>query len=194
MPLIISSRGGVWSRPTLASWASSYSMSLRSCLPRPPPRLPPAKERPTALRSSPTCRPWALTCRLPTAHSLPRCWPRCPPTRQPQSSAGAPWPQPHPAKPKLGEPAQPQEQLWFCILTRGHFIPVQYWRPHPVLLSWWDSEGVTRFADKLPTDLGTEGRPSHYESTVRADYWTSRPLPSGLPNLCTSKFAFSFQA
>ena len=159
-----------------------------------PTHHPPAKGRQPALHSSPIFWHWALTCRLSTARSLPWCWPQCPPTRRSQSSAGAPWPQLHPAKTRLGPPAQPQEQLWSCILTHGHFIPVQYGRPCPVLLSWWDSEGVTRFADKLQTDLRMEGRPSHYDSTVCADFCTSRPWDCPVFAPQNSPFHFKHKA
>ena len=108
-----------------------------------------------------------------------------------QSSAGAPWPQLHPAKTRLGPPAQPQEQLWSCILTQGHFIPVQYWRPCPIPLPWWDSKGVTRLADKLQTDLGMEGRPSHYDNTVCADFCTS--CPWDCPVFAPQNSAFHFK-
>ena len=191
MPLITSSRGGARSRPTSASWASSYSLSPRSCLPHPPTRLPPAKGRQPALRSSPIFWHWALTCRLPTARSLPWCWPQCPPLSE---LSWGPWPQLHPAKTRLAPPAQPQEQLWSCILTHGHFIPVQYWRPCPIPLSWWDGEGVTRFADKLQTDLGMEGRPSHYDSTVCVDFCTSCPWDCPVFAPQNSPFHFKHRA
>ncbi|KAF5928753.1 hypothetical protein HPG69_018439, partial [Diceros bicornis minor] len=38
---------------------------------------------------------------------------KCPPTPQSQSSAEAPGPWSHPAKPGMGEPAQPHQQLGF---------------------------------------------------------------------------------
>lgn len=120
-PSMTSSRGRVWSHPTLASWTSTYSVNLRSCLPHRPPSslLPPKEAACSSFIAVADTETWGGG-GVSTAHALTPCWHRCSPTPQSQS-AGAAGPKATSCKKWDRKAARPQEQLKFSFLNLSTF-------------------------------------------------------------------------